>query len=111
MVYTHRQTSPIHLKVKKVFKHFLINCILINGSSPPALLVAQRVKRLPTSGRPGFYPWVGKISWKRKWQPTPVLLPGKSYGWRSLVGYSPWGHKESDITEPLYFPLPKPGLS
>ena len=35
-------------------------------------------------------------SWRRKWQPTPVLLPGKSHGWRSLVGYSPWGHKESD---------------
>ena len=35
----------------------------------------------------------------RKWQPTPVLLPGKSHGWRSLVGYSPWGHKEVDTTE------------
>ena len=33
-----------------------------------------------------------------QWQPTPVLLPGKSHGWRSLVGYSPWGHKESDTT-------------
>ena len=50
-------------------------------------------------GRPGFNPWVGKISWRRKWQPTPVFLPGKSHGWRSLVGYSPWGHKESDMTE------------
>ena len=49
--------------------------------------------------RPGFDPWVRKISWKRKWQPTPVLLPGKSHGWRSLVGYSPWGRKESDMTE------------
>ena len=37
--------------------------------------------------------------WRRKWQPTPVFLPGKSHGWRSLVGYSPWGHKESDMTE------------
>ena len=42
-------------------------------------------------GRPGFYPWVGKIPWRRKWQSTPVLLPGKSHGQRSLVGYSPWG--------------------
>ena len=41
----------------------------------------------------------GNISWRRKWQPTPVLLPGKSCGWRSLVGYSPWGHKELDTTE------------
>ena len=41
-------------------------------------------------GRPGFNPWVGKIPWRRKWQSTPVLLPGKSHGQRSLVGYSPW---------------------
>ena len=34
-----------------------------------------------------------------KWQPTPVFLPGKYHGWRSLVGYRPWGHKESDMTE------------
>ena len=45
---------------------------------------------------------VGKIPWRRKWQPTPVLLPGKFHGWRSLVGYSPWGHKELDITERLH---------
>ena len=53
--------------------------------------------------RPGFNPWIGKISWRRKWQPTPVFLPGKSLGWRNLVGYSPWGHKESDTTERLHF--------
>ena len=53
--------------------------------------------------RPGFDPWVGKIPWRRKWQPTPVLLPGKSHGQRSLVGYSPWGHEESDTTEWLHF--------
>ena len=39
---------------------------------------------------------------KRKWHPTPVLLPGESHGWRSLVGYSPWGHTESDMTEQLH---------
>ena len=43
--------------------------------------------------RPGFYPWVGKIPWRRKWQPTSVFLPGKSHGQRSFAGYSPWGHK------------------
>ena len=53
-------------------------------------------------GRPRFDPWVGKIPWRRKQQPTPVLLPGKSHGWRSLVGYSPWGCKESDTTEPVH---------
>ena len=54
-------------------------------------------------GTPGFNPWVRKIPWRRKWQPTPVLLPGKFYGWRSLVGYSPWGSKELDMTEQLHF--------
>ena len=44
-------------------------------------------------------------SWRRQWQPIPVLLPGKSYGQRSLVGCSPWGHEESDITEQLHFPF------
>ena len=43
-------------------------------------------------GKPRFDPWVGKICWRRKWQPTPVLLPGISHGRRSLIGYSPWGH-------------------
>ena len=46
-----------------------------------------------------FDPWVGKIPWRRAWQPTPVFLPGESHGQRSLAGYSPWGHKESDTTE------------
>ena len=54
-------------------------------------------------GRPGFDPWIRKIHWKRKWQPTPVLLPGKSHDQRSMVGYSPWGCKESDTTESLHF--------
>ena len=40
---------------------------------------------------------------RRQWHPTPVLWPGKSHGWRSLVGYSPWGHEESDTTEQLHF--------
>ena len=44
---------------------------------------------------------VRKIPWRRKWQPTPVFLPGESHVWRSLVGYSPWVRKESDMTERL----------
>ena len=43
------------------------------------------------------------ILWRRQWHPTPVLLPGKSHGQRSLVGCSPWGHEESDTTERLHF--------
>ena len=45
--------------------------------------------------------WFDQIFWRKKWQPTPVLLTGKSHGWRILVGYSPWGRKESDTTERL----------
>ena len=46
-----------------------------------------------------FDSWVGKIPWKRKWRSSPVFLPGNFNGQRSLVGYSPWHHKESDTTE------------
>ena len=52
----------------------------------------------------GFHPWVGKTPRRREWHPTPVFLPGKSHGQRSLAGYSPWGHKESDMTEWLTLP-------
>ena len=53
------------------------------------------------SGDMGSIPYqgVGKIPWRRKWQPTPVFLPGKSHGQRGLEGYSPWSHKELDMTE------------
>ena len=44
----------------------------------------------------GFDPWVGKIPWRRKWQPTPVFLPERFHGQKTLAGPSPWGHKESD---------------
>ena len=49
--------------------------------------------------RHGSNPWVRKIPWRRKWQPTLVFLLEKSHAQRSLVGYSPWGHKKSDTTE------------
>ena len=53
-------------------------------------------------GRPRFDPWVRKTPWRRKWQPTPILLPGKSLGRRSLVDCSPWGRKVSDTIERLH---------
>jgi len=46
-----------------------------------------------------FNPWLGKIPWRRKWLPTPVLLPGKSYGQKGLAGFCPWDCKESDMTK------------
>ena len=47
----------------------------------------------------GLDPWVGKISWSRKWQPTLVFLPGESHGQRGLASYSSWSFKELDTTE------------
>ena len=52
-----------------------------------------------------FNPWIRKIPWRREWQPTPVFLPGKFYGQRSLVSYRAWGCKELDRTEQLTLPL------
>ena len=66
-----------------------------------ASLVAQTIKNPFKCRRPGFDSWVGKIPWRRARQPTPVFLPGESHGQRNLAGYSPWGHKESDMTEQL----------
>ena len=60
-------------------------------------LVAQTVKCLAYNVGD-----LGSILWKRKWQPIPVILPGKSHGQRSMVGYSPWSHKELDMTEQLH---------
>ena len=52
----------------------------------------------------GYTPISNKIIlWRRKWQSTPVLLPGEFHGWRSLVGCSPWSRKESDTTKRLHF--------
>ena len=59
------------------------------------------VKNLPALQETGFDPWVGKMPWRREWLPTPVFLPGEFHRQRSLVGYSPWGLKESDRTEKL----------
>ena len=75
-------------------------------SSREGYLVAQTVKASAyNEGDPGSIPGLGRFSWRRKWQPTAVLLLGKSHGWRSLVGYSSRGRcrKESDMTEWLRF--------
>ena len=65
--------------------------------------MTEVVKNPPTNagdaGDMGLIPGVERSSWTRKWQPTPVFLPGKFHRQRSLVGYSPWGHQELDKTE------------
>ena len=65
--------------------------------------MAQTVKRLPAMRETHAQSLDWKIFCRRKWQPTPVLMPGKFHGWRSLVGYNPLGRKESDTTEQLHF--------
>ena len=58
--------------------------------------IAQMVKNLPAMQETRFQSLGQEDPWRRQWQSTPVFLPGESHGQRSLVGYSPWGHKESD---------------
>ena len=89
--------SAFQLPINIIFGK-LTNSLICLGSW--ASQVAPVVKNPPANaGDVGFDPWVGKIPWRRKWQPTPGFLPGASHGRRSLVGSSPWGHKESDTTE------------
>ena len=54
---------------------------------------------LPVNAGDELEPWVEKTPWRRAWQPTPVFLPGKPHEQRGLEVYSPWGFKESDMTE------------
>ena len=70
-----------------------------------ASLVALMVKNLPAMGRHRFEFWVRKICWRREWLPIPVFFPGESHGQRTLEGYNPQGHKESDRTEQLTLSL------
>ena len=66
-----------------------------------AIRMAQQQRICLPYRRSGFDPWIGKIPWKRKQQPTPVSFTDKSYGQRSLAGYSPWGRKELNMTKRL----------
>ena len=75
--------NPLEWQPTPLFSGFLATLV---GGSESKVSVCN-------AGDLRFNPWVGKISWRRKWQPTPVFLPGKSHGWRSPVGYSPWGHR------------------
>ena len=73
--------------------------------------MAQTVKNPTALQKTGFDPWVRKISWRREWLHIPEFLPGESHGQRSLVGYSPWGHKHSDTTEHAHMLQPTRGGS
>ena len=67
--------------------------------------MAQTVKNLTAKQETQFWSWVGKIPWRREWQPIPVFLPGEFHGQKSLVDYSTWGLKESDRIEQLTLSL------
>ena len=74
------------------YTFFTYTCVFISGfsggtSGKQPVCPSRRHKRCE------FNPWVGRIPWKRAWWPTPIFLPGESHGQRSLVGYSPWGHR------------------
>ena len=72
--------------------------VFVDGMGfPGGSVVKKKKKNTCQYRRGGFDPWVWKIPRRKKWQPTPVFLHGKSSGQRSLVGYSPWGHKEWDM--------------
>ena len=91
----------MHVQREKESLPLLKKTLVISDS-----LVARSVKSLPAMQGPKFDPWVGKTSWRREWQPTPVFLPGEFHGQRSLVGYSLWSHKESGTTDRLTHTVP-----
>ena len=83
--------------------HFLCSPIGFPGSSASK----ESAYDAGNAGDAGSIPGLGRFPWRREWQPTPLFLPGEHHGQRSLVGYSPWGHKELDITERLtHFKVP-----
>ena len=85
-------TSKTMFKILQARLQLYVNCEL------PDVQAGFRKGR-GTRDQHWFHPWIGRIPWRRVWQPTPVFLPGEPHGQRSLMGYSPWGHKESDTTE------------
>ena len=80
-----------------------MKCIGINLAKPVQYLYADNYKMLTQWLNEDLNKGELYSDWRRQWHPTPVLLPGKSHGWRSLVGCSPWGREESGTTERLHF--------
>ena len=83
------------------FSISISSLILLTYSNKWVSQVAQWQRLCLQCRKHKFDPWVGKIPWSSKWQLTLVFLPGKFHGERSLAVCSPWGHKESDMTEQL----------
>ena len=88
-----------------LFKILLISCLCGHFSFPPSQPGREQLCMFSVLWSVHAWNWIYlEILWRRRqWHPTPVLLPGKSHGQRSLVGCSPWDLKESDTTEWLHF--------
>ena len=84
------------------FHFLLLPVVFPTKGSNPCLLHCRGILYRWTIGEANFSHSIYKYR-RRRWHPTPVLLPGKSHGWKSLVGYSPWGRKESDTTQRPHF--------
>ena len=117
----------MNLRTESVYTHTHTHHLLcLNLSSLPAMWFSFKLVYFTFHGLPWWHSgkestcqcrrfkfdtWVGKLPWIRKWQLTAVFLPEKSHGWRSLVGYSPWGHKRvgqklaTKQQQHFYFPL------
>ena len=95
--------SDHHLeRIPTWLQHYLMPwCSPKHSTNISKYLVAQMVKNLPTMQETWLWHLIGKIPWRKEWQPTPVFLPGESHGQKSLVGYSSWSCKELDTTEGL----------
>ena len=96
------QGSNLGLLYCRLFCNAWMNKWFKGAPSWVTSLVAQSVKHLSTMWETRVRSLVREGPWRRKWQSTLVLLPGKSHGQRSLVRYSPWGCKESDTTERIH---------
>ena len=91
-------SSPPEAKNPGVFVWFSTTLHLYVLFRLPWRLIGRETPAVPEMQQPQVWS-LGRIPWRRRWHPTPVFLPGKFHGQRSLAGYSPWGHKEWGTTE------------
>ena len=93
--------SSLLIEVQLIYNVSRANILFLSSTIPGSTSGKESTRQCRGHKGCEFNPWVEKIPWNRKWQPTPVFLPGKFHGQRSLAGYSPWDHKELDMTEKL----------
>ena len=126
LLYMPCHVGPLHRELLKVVVVQLLSCVRLlltpwtaahqaslSFTVSQSLLKLMSIESVTPSNHlilncslfllPSIFPSIRVFSQRRQWHPTPALLPGKSHGWRSLVGHSPWGHEESDTTERLHF--------